>query len=192
MIRLKGKQWMAALLVVCVPMGMASCSQETVVTNEGPSDSQVLAQYEDAREAFLWFATDSAMPFDYDAPRTSQGRTYYPVTHESIQTMQKLRVRLERLFAPALVESLLDTGYYIDLGGKLYTTGEQRGGSPARVRPQMPELERQLDGSVLVHVAVEFTEGAGADSKVTQRENYVFPYRQVSGKWVFTEFDVFL
>ncbi len=148
---------------------------------------EVLEAYDRAARAYGWFVR---APLSCgEESRMVDGRRYYQVDYPGFTDLDGLRAYLRELFAPELIQRLLDGGeggpVYVEVEGALYAAPIRRARDPLRGAAET-EVVQNDDGTFSVNVTVELlNESRDAVEGV---ECSTFPYELVDGRWVFTEF----
>jgi hypothetical protein len=76
---------------------------------------------------------------------------------------------------------------YRDIDGELYVHPGGREADPGKSSASAA-VEQKEDGSYLVNVTVDLLDRD--QTTVTGVECYAFPYREVNGRWIFTDFQL--
>ena len=127
-----------------------------------------------------------------DRSQIVDGQTYRPVDYPGMENLLDLQTYLKDVFCEEIVENLLDEEseeffQYLDINGALY--GPIGGRSRDRFRGEIrTQVEMDSETTYLVYVSVDVLDQDL--TTVTGMESYVFPYEQVNGRWVFTQFQL--
>lgn len=151
------------------------------------TEEEVLAAYDRAVSVYEWFELN---PLPSGGPvREEGGVEYRRVEYAGFHTLDDLRTYLESLFSEDLTAHLLNRDSvaprYRDIDGALYVRPDGRAADAGKGAASAA-VERGEDGSYLINVTVDLLDREQA--VVTGAEFYAFPYREVGGRWVFTEF----
>ena len=151
------------------------------------TEEEILAAYDRAVSAYEWFELS---PLPCDGPvRLEDGVEYRRVEYAGFGTLEDLRTYLGSLFSEELISRLLaqDTPVprYRDIDGALYVRPGGRAADAGK-GAAAAAVEREEDGSYLINVTVDLLDGDL--STVAGVEFYAFPYREVGGRWIFTDF----
>lgn len=151
------------------------------------TEEEVLTAYDRAVSVYEWFELS---PLPCGGPvRLEDGVEYRRVEYAGFETLEDLRTYLGSLFSEELTSRLLAQGTpaprYRDIDGALYVRPDGRAADAGKGAASAA-VEREGDGSYLINVTVDLLDGD--QSTVTGAEFYAFPYREVGGRWVFTDF----
>jgi len=150
-----------------------------------PSSDEVLAAYGKAKTAFGWFQL-SPLPCGSDAVMVGTD-LYSRVQYTGITTLAELETYLRSLFSQEVVDRLLpeDGVQYRDIDGRLCALSFRHPADPRKGAEAVVVEEAGPDAwSVNVTVEILSEDGGG----VVGLEGYSFPYENVDGRWVFTDF----
>lgn len=161
------------------------------VENEGVplTDEEILDAYDRAVTAYGWFDLNP-LPCSGDTV-AENGDVYYRVNYAGIETMEDLETYLRGLFSEEIVQTLLKKNanrpLYQDLQGALYELPFSR--STDLHKGKVTEtVEKDNDTRYVVNITVEtLSEDL---QTVTGMECDAFPYENINGRWVFTEFEL--
>lgn len=146
---------------------------------------EVLLAYDRAKTAFGWFYL-TTLPSEEDGVMVGSQR-YHPVVYPGIATLEELRTYLRSLFSREVIDRLLpaDGVQYRDIDGALYVLPSSSRPDPGKGAESVTVEEAGPD-VWSVNVTVELLSEDGQD--VIGMEGYSFPYENVDGRWVFTDF----
>lgn len=146
---------------------------------------EVLLAYDRAKTAFGWFYL-TTLPSEEGGVMVGSQR-YHPVAYPGIATLEELRTYLRSLFSQEVIGRLLpaDGIQYRDIDGALYVLPSSSRPDPGKGAESVTAEETGPD-AWSVNVTVELLSEDGRD--VIGMEGYSFPYENVDGRWVFTDF----
>ncbi|MCL2620953.1 MAG: hypothetical protein FWD97_08490 [Defluviitaleaceae bacterium] len=159
------------------------------------SDSEITAIYENAREALTWFQK-STMNIDWsmDGGIEAYGNIWFPVIHETINTLADLEAHLRALFVDDIVNGLLfdDHIMYRDFDGILHGFGADRGsnilaGEETHEIIWLNDYELIYRVSVDIHVDPPWGEPL-PDIDFVDVFDFYMVYE--NGNWVFSNFEL--
>lgn len=154
------------------------------------TEEEILDAYDRAVTAYGWFDLQP-LPTSGDFHMVD-GQSYRPVDYPGIENLMDLQTYLKDVFSQEIVEKLMDgengTFFrYLDVNGILY--GPTGGRSRDRFRGEIhTEVEMNSETTYMVYVSVDVLDQD--QTTVTGLESYVFPYEQINGRWVFTQFQL--
>ena len=154
------------------------------------TEEEILDAYDRAVTAYGWFDLQP-LPTSGES-QIVDGQTYRPVDYPGMENLLDLQTYLKDVFCEEIVENLLDEEseeffQYLDINGALY--GPIGGRSRDRFRGEIrTQVEMDSETTYLVYVSVDVLDQDL--TTVTGMESYVFPYEQVNGRWVFTQFQL--
>ncbi len=162
---------------------------ETKASPRELTEEEVFAAYDRAVAAYEWFEMN---PLPCVGPlRQENGVTYQRVNYAGLDTLNDLETYLESLFSETVIVRLLDreapAPRYRDIDGVLYARPDDRPADTGKGAASAA-VEREEDGSYLINVTVDLLDRDQVT--VTGAEFYAFPYREVNGRWVFSEFEL--
>lgn len=158
-------------------------------SDQGLTEEEILAAYDRAVTAYEWFDLNS-LPCDGPVV-LEDGIGYQRVEYAGFDTLDDLRTYLGSLFSEDVISRLLPENTqlprYRDIDGELYVHPGGREADPAKSSASAT-IEQQEDGSYLINVTVDLL---GSDqTTVTGVECFAFPYREVNGRWIFSDFQL--
>ncbi len=162
---------------------------ETKASARELTEEEVFVAYDRAVAAYEWFELN---PLPCVGPvRQENGISYQRVNYPGLDTLNDLETYLESLFSENVITRLLDreapAPQYRDIDGILYARPEGRTADTGK-GAAAAAVERAEDGSYLINVTVDLLDRDQAT--VTGAEFYAFPYREMNGRWVFTDFEL--
>ena len=154
----------------------------------GPTDEEILAAYQQATEAYSWFAI-APPALDRTDQRTVGETAYCRVDDPRFSTLAELRGYLKGLFSDDLVDQLLPitSTQYVELDGVLYTIDGGRGADVTKGEETVQILRDGAPVRYTVRVTVEVLDPE-QDYAVTGTGAHDFLYEQVGDRWIFTTF----
>jgi len=163
-----------------------SADGETAVDGSAasPSSDEVLAAYGKAKTAFGWFQL-SPLPCGGDAVMVGTDQ-YRRVEYVGITTLAEMETYLRSLFSQAVIDRLLpeDGVQYRDIDGRLCALAFSHPADPLK-GAEAVTVEEAGPEAWSVNVTVELL---SEDGGVIGLEGFSFPYQNVDGRWVFTDF----
>jgi hypothetical protein len=162
---------------------------------EQPSDEQIAAAYESAREAMGWFQmntmplgnnnTNSNMPAE---PTVYDENGAAKVNHPTIKTYDDLQNHLKSLFSNEIAEDLLSTNKYFDKNGELYAIPSDRGSNISKGKEEYAVI-KENDKKIIYRVTVE---NLSEEDLITVIDYSVYDmiYEYTEHKWIFTKFEL--
>lgn len=149
------------------------------------TQDEVLLAYDRAKTAFGWFYL-TTLPSEEDGVMVGSQR-YHPVAYPGIAALEELKTYLRSLFSQEVIDRLLpaDGVQYRDIDGALYVLPSSSRPDPGKGAESVTAEEAGPD-AWWVNVTVELLSEDGQD--VIGMEGYSFPYENVDGRWVFTDF----
>lgn len=158
-------------------------------SDRGLTEEEILAAYDRAITVYEWFDLN---PLPCDGPVVMEdGIEYQRVEYAGFDTLDDLRTYLGSLFSEEVISRLLpeNTQFprYRDIDGELYVHPGGREADPGKSSASAT-VEQKEDGSYLINVTVDLLDSD--QITVTGVECYAFPYRQVNGRWIFTDFEL--
>lgn len=188
-----GSEWNAA--VSDVSSGAAADTAEimsaakTRGSDRGLTEEEILAAYDRAVTAYEWFDLNS-LPCDGPV-LLEDGIGYQRVEYAGFDSLDDLKTYLGSLFSEDVISRLLpeNTQYprYRDIDGELYVHPGGREADPGKSSASAM-VEQQEDGSYLINVTVDLLDSD--QTTVTGVECFAFPYREINGRWIFTDFQL--
>lgn len=182
-----------AVVVSAAPAGSAAGSTETMnaASTQGSdrdlTEEEVLAAYDRAVTAYEWFDLN-ALPCGGPVV-LEDGIGYQRVEYAGFDTLDDLRTYLRSLFSEDVISRLLSqdtqTPRYRDIDGELYVHPGGREADPEKSSASAA-VEQKEDGSYLINVTVDLLDNE--QTTIAGVECYAFPYQEVNGRWVFTDF----
>lgn len=162
----------------------AQPSADSGTVSDTPSADEVLAAYKKAKTAYSWFAL-SPLPRGGDAVMVGTDQ-YRRVEYAGITTLSELETYLRSLFSQGVVDRLLpeDGVQYRDIDGRLFALSFNQRADPMK-GAETAAVEEAGPEAWSVNVTVELL---SEDGGVIGLEGYSFPYENVDGRWVFTDF----
>lgn len=154
------------------------------------TEEEILDAYDRAVTAYGWFDLQP-LPTTGES-QIVDGQTYRPVDYPGMENLLDLQTYLKDVFSEDLVKELLDGEdgafyHYLDIDGALY--GPIGGRSRDRQRGDIrTQVEMESETSYVVYVSVDVLDQDL--TTVTGMESYAFPYEQIDGRWVFTQFQL--
>lgn len=147
----------------------------------GPGREEVLAAYQQAREAWGWF---HVAPLDCDrtVSREVDGEPYWQVLHPTIRSTAELQGYLKGLFSDEVAAELLPYGgaQYLDLNGELWVRA-------VGWLEEWPEEQVEVlmeEAPYAYTLLVDFPPETEGEEGVQVRCRY----QQVGERWLFTSF----
>ena len=173
----------------------ASVSMETMgaartqESGRGLTEEEILAAYDRAVTAYEWFDLN---PLPCGGPVVLEdGIGYQRVEYAGFNTLDDLRTYLRSLFSEDVINRLLSedaqTLRYRDIGGELYVHPGGQEADPEKDSASAA-VEQKADGSYLINVTVDLLDNE--QTTVAGVECYAFPYQEVNGRWIFTDFQL--
>lgn len=159
-----------------------------------PTEAEVTAAYEKAREAYNWFDM-TTLPTSSEGGIDEDYMTYYPVEYTGITTMAELEAYLKTIFADEVVSQLMTINegeqyaHYKDIDGVLYALPADRGGDIFKGEETYEVIVNGGD-EIDYRVSVEVYDDP-ATMNVVDTEVYDFMYTDPtqSGEWRFANFE---
>lgn len=190
-----GSRGELAMVVSAAPVQSAAGSTETMgaARTQGSDrdlpEEEVLAAYDRAVTAYEWFDLN---PLPCGGPVVLEGGIgYQRVEYAGFDTLDDLRTYLRSLFSEDVISRLLpedaQTPRYRNIDGGLYVHPGGREADPEKGSASA-SVEQKEDGSYLINVTVDLMDNDQAT--VAGVECYAFPYQEVNGRWVFTDFQL--
>lgn len=184
-----------AAVVSAAPVESTAGSTETMnaASTQGSgldlTEEEILAAYDRAVTAYEWFELN---PLPSGGPMVPEGGIEYQrVEYAGFDTLDDLRTYLKSLFSEDVVSRLLpedtQTPRYRDIDGELYVHPGGREADPEKSSASAA-VEQKEDGSYLINVTVDLLDND--QTTVAGVECYAFPYQEVNGRWVFTDFQL--
>ncbi len=181
--------------VSAAPAGSAADSTQTMnaASTQGSSrdltEEEILAAYDRAVSAYEWFDLN---PLPCGGPVVLEdGIGYQRVEYAGFDTLDDLKTYLRSLFSDDVIGRLFSedarTPRYRDINGELYVHPGGRKADPEKSSASAA-VERKEDGSYLINVTVDLLDNE--QTTVAGVECYAFPYQEVNGRWVFTDFQL--
>jgi len=149
-----------------------------------PTQDEVLSAYGKAKTAYGWFAR-APLPCGGDAVMVGTDQ-YRRVEYAGVATLAELETYLRSLFSREVVDRLLpeDGVLYRDIDGQLCALSFSHPADPLKGAETVTAEEAGPE-AWSVNVTVELL---SEDGGVIGLEGYSFPYENVDGRWVFTDF----
>ncbi len=184
-----------AAVVSAAPAQSAAGSTEimgagrTQGSNRDLTEEEILAAYDRAVTAYEWFDLN---PLPCGGPVVLEdGIGFQRVEYAGFDTLDDLRTYLSSLFSEDVISRLLSedaqTPRYRNIDGELYVHPGGREADPEKSSASAA-VEQKEDGSYLINVTVDLL--GNEQTTVAGVECYAFPYREVNGRWVFTDFQL--
>jgi len=153
------------------------------------TEEEILAAYDRAVTACEWFNLN---PLPCGGPVVLEdGIGYQRVEYAGFDTLDDLRTYLRSLFSEEVITRLISEGAqiprYRDIDGELYVHPGGREADPEKGSASA-SVEQKEDGSYLINVTVDLLDND--QTTVAGVECYAFPYQEVNGRWVFTDFQL--
>lgn len=184
-----------AVVVSAAPAESAAGSTEimgaarTQGSDRNLTEEEILAAYDRAVTAYEWFDLN---PLPCGGPVVLEdGIGYQRVEYAGFDTLDDLRTYLRSLFSEDVISRLLSedaqTPRYRDIDGELYVHPGGREADPEK-SSAAAAVEQKENGSYLVNVTVDLL--GNDQATVAGVECYAFPYQEINGRWVFTDFQL--
>ena len=168
-------------------------------TNTMPNEAEIANAYYKALEAYSWFDAESLAYQETESNDDVEsvednGKVFYKINVTNLETYEDLQKYLRALFSEDIVQRLLNpdhekTALYKDINGQLFGTIYARVTDSSKGKQEydiIKESETKFIFKVIVHLR-------GNDMKETgEVETHEFNYEYINGKWVFTNFYIFL
>lgn len=162
---------------------------KTEGTNHQLTEEEILAAYDRAITAYEWFDLN---PLPCGGPVVKRGgASYQRVKYAGFDTLDDLKTYFGSLFSQEVIDRLFpeneETPRYLDIDGELYVRPGGREADPKKSSASAA-VERQTDGSYRINVTVDLLD----DDQLAMIgvECYAFPYQNINGRWVFTDFQL--
>lgn len=185
-----------AVAVVSAPAAEATAeSAETMSTakteeaNRLLTEEEILVAYDRAITAYEWFDLN---PLPCGGPVVKEGgASYQRVQYAGFDTLDDLKTYLGSLFSQEVIDNLFPENTaaprYRDIDGELYVRPGGREADPKKSSASAA-VEQQADGSYRINVTVDLLDED--QLAVIGVECYAFPYQNINGRWVFTDFEL--
>lgn len=151
-------------------------------------DSKFYSSFHKAAEAWWWFYVDT-MPLK-GTPGSNgeiiiEFKDYNEVDYEGIETLKDLEDYLKSIFFDEIAESMLESGRYFDVDGKLCTVAMGRGTNHSYGKIDEVNTNNINDKKIEYTVLVEKLDD---DYEVEGYEKFTFILEKTENGWVFTTF----
>lgn len=185
--------FMAAALI-CSLAACGALSPGSAAVSSGapePTEAEVLSAYRQAAKLYDWF-DPGTMPLRASDAKNVDGRTYQRTDDPDIGTMEALRSALSGLFAPELVQRLLDDGgtspHYRDIGGGLYALDAARGSNLHLLGKTVSA--KRVDAGHWTVTLTFYADSYDADpsAAVIGWSQTALDYKKTADGWRFTDF----
>jgi len=197
------KNTVTVLTILLVSLTAVSCRSQTpapesdisspasstasLIFSEIPDRTALELLYQNAITSYEMF---ESVPLAYSETNSvsSGGTQYYQVTDNNFKTYEAFENHIKSIFAPDISKKLFDTGMYVNIDGRLYTTKTAKEKNNKKGSETYSYM-KMSDTKVILKVKAENLKD---DLKtVSDYTTYDFVYEKTDGTWSFAEFPYF-